>query len=281
MSQKMISFTKMVGAGNDFIIVEAVTGINVRRLAKQMCHRTDGIGADGLLILERSQKADYRMRIINPDGSEAEMCGNGVRCLAAYIVRLKKERRKTFSIQTKSGIIEAQAKGEVATVRLSNPKDHQANIKLKLNQRPLCVQYIDTGVPHAVVFVEGLQKINVTLLGEQIRFHQRFSPRGANVNFVELIRPGLVAARTYERGVEDETRACGTGSVASALLAFLHTTPETTDKIDAKMKVRTASGEVLQITFDLTQKKISNVRLKGSAKFIAQGQYFLSASRRN
>ncbi len=275
MLKKTIPFIKMAGAGNDFVVIDAVKGLNLRALARKMCHRTDGIGSDGLLVLDKSKKADYRMRIINPDGSEAEMCGNGARCLAAYIVREKKERRKTFTIQTLAGILEAQAKGEVATVRLSDPRDHRPDIALKINQRPLHVQYIDTGVPHTVVFVEGLGKIDVILLGRQIRFHKMFSPRGTNVNFVEMVRPGLVTARTYERGVEDETRACGTGSVASALLAFLQINPEVMDKTGARMKVKTASGEILQVTFDLKDKKISNVRLKGSARFIAQGRYFL------
>lgn len=272
---KTIQFTKMVGAGNDFLVVEnAGTGRSLSPLAVKMCARQNGIGADGLLLLEPSKKADYKMRIINSDGSEAEMCGNGARCLAAYIVRHRGEKKKQFTIETLAGILLAEAKNEVARVRLSDPKDYRGKICLDVNGRRLNVSYIDSGVPHTVIFVDGLKTIDVDSLGRTIRTHDEFKPRGANVNFVERLSQNFIELRTFERGVEAETFACGTGAVASALIGYLEANPLIETKKGASMKVKTKSGEVLDVSFDLSEGKISNVWLKGSAKFIAQGEYF-------
>ena len=273
---KKIKFIKMAGAGNDFIMIDAKKGLNYKSLTKKVCDRTNGIGADGLIVLDKSKKKqDYRMRIINADGSEAEMCGNGARCLAAYIVETKKPKKKLFSMETLAGEVLGEAKGEVANIRLSEPTDHKKDIKLKVNGRNLTVQYIDTGVPHAIIFVDDVENIDVKKIGEIIRYHTKFKPRGTNVNFVSFDKKDLVNARTYERGVEDETKACGTGSVACALIAYLQTHPDVTDKKGARMRVRTRGGEILQVTFDLIDGRITNVWLKGSAKFICKGEYYV------
>lgn len=267
----------MAGAGNDFIVIDARKGIDYKRLTLKACDRTGGIGADGLLILDKSSKADYRMRIINADGSEAEMCGNGARCIAAYIVRHKKPEKKIFSIETLAGIILGEAKDETATVRLSDPRDYRPNIPLIVNKRKIQAHYIDTGVPHTIIYVQGLDGIPVNEIGPSIRRHEAFAPRGTNVNFVEHVRDDLVAVRTFERGVEGETKACGTGSVAAGLVSYLQFHPETINQNQkkARMHVLTKSGETLRITFDITDGRLTNVWLKGSAKFIAAGEYFL------
>ncbi len=265
----------MAGAGNDFIVIDAHKGLNLKRLALKVCDRTYGIGADGLIVFDQSKKSDYRMRIINADGTEAEMCGNGARCLAAYIVQNKKPKKKLFSIETLAGEILGGATGEVANIRLSEPKDFKIKIPLTIKKRKIEVSYIDTGVPHVVIFVEALDKIDVQTLGNIIRFHSKFKPRGANVNFVEQIKKNLVHARTYERGVEGETKACGTGSVASAIVTYIKSNAEVLNKKNAKMKVRTASKEILEITFDINDGQPANVWLKGSAKFIAKGEYYV------
>jgi diaminopimelate epimerase len=270
-----IQFTKMAGAGNDFIVLEARKGLNLKKLAVQACDRTNGIGADGLLVLDRSKKADFRMRIINADSSEAEMCGNGARCVAAYIVRNRKPKKKLFSIETVAGIILGEAKGEVAKVRLSNPKDYRAHIPISISGRTITVSYMDTGVPHVVVYVDHLEKIDVVKIGRMIRYHRQFKPRGTNVNFVEQLSRSLVRVRTYERGVEDETKACGTGSVAAAIINYIRANPNIRNMSGAKMKVQTAGKEILEVTFDLIDGKIDNVWLKGSANFIAKGEYYV------
>ena len=273
---KKLRFIKMAGSGNDFILAETPRkGVNVKKLARQVCERTTGIGADGLILLGTSKKADYKMRIINADGSEAEMCGNGARCLAAYIVREKKPRKKIFTVETLAGILEAEAKGETARVRLSDPRDYRPNQKIKLDGRTLNVHYIDTGVPHVILYVQDLAQTDIAGIGRKIRFHDAFLPRGANVNFVEYDSEELVECRTYERGVEDETKACGTGSVAAAIVSYLQLYPHAVDKNKAKMKVKTKSGEILLVSFDIHKDTITNVCLKGSAKFIAKGEYYV------
>ncbi|MBN1870530.1 MAG: diaminopimelate epimerase [Candidatus Omnitrophica bacterium] len=272
---KTIPFTKMAGAGNGFIIIEARKGLDLKKLAIAACDRTNGIGADGLLVLDKSKKADYRMRILNADSSEAEMCGNGARCLAAYIVRNKTPKKQCFSIETLAGLVLGEAKGEEAKVRLSPPKDYRANIPIMVAGRKITASYIDTGVPHTVVYVDHLKVIDVAKIGRLIRNHTKFKPRGTNVNFVEQANENLVCVRTYERGVEDETKACGTGSVASAIITYLKANPDIKNKSKAKMNVRTAGGEILEITFDLTKGKVLNVWLKGSAHFIAKGVYYV------
>lgn len=271
-----ISFTKMSGAGNDFVIVDDPHGINVKTLGQFACHRTDGIGADGLIVVGRSKKANYRMRIINADGSEAEMCGNGARCAAAYIFK-NRTNRNAITLETLAGIIHAKKIGKLICVGLSNPKNYTKNIAVSVNNRTLHLQFINTGVPHAVCFVSDLEKIDVNTLGRIIRYHKRFAPKGTNVNFVEQKTPSLVHIRTYERGIEAETRACGTGSVASAIITYLQSNPTISCKCGAGMNVKTKSGEVLKVTFDFNKATISNVQLTGSANFIAQGKLFLKS----
>lgn len=265
----------MAGAGNDFVVIDARTGLNYKKLTAQVCDRSNGIGADGLLVLDKSKTADYRMRIINADGSEAEMCGNGARCMAAYIVKTRKPKKKLFSLETLAGTILAEAKDETARVRLSDPKDYRPNISLNVNGRTITVHYVDTGVPHTIVYVQGLKGIDVKTIGQTIRFHEQFKPRGTNVNFVEQLGDDLVEVRTYERGVEDETRACGTGSVAAGIVSYLRVHPDIRNVEKAVMNVKTKSGEILNVTFDVKNSHITNVWLKGSAKFIAQGEYYV------
>lgn len=274
---KKIPFVKMNGAGNDFIIVETLLGINPKKLTVCVCHRTSGVGADGLMIASSSKKADYRMRIINADGSEAEMCGNGARCMAAYLFATKKIKGHSLTLETLAGIIHAKKVNKLISVRLSDPKDLQQNIAVTINQRSLRLCSINTGVPHAICFVNDLEKINVDQLGRLIRFNRKFAPKGTNANFVEYLTDDFIAVRTYERGVEAETLACGTGSVACAIIAYLKMNPNVTTQKNASMRVKTKSGEVLRISFDLTAGKISNVWLTGSANFIAQGQLLINS----
>lgn len=272
---KKLSFTKMTGAGNDFIIIDAHPGLAYKRLAKTICDRTNGLGADGLLIYQTSRTADYHMRIINADGSEAEMCGNGARCMAAYIQQFKKPSHKRFSLQTLAGIIMAEATQGTAMIRLSEPTDYQPNISLTINQHALHADYIDTGVPHAVIFVTEIENIDVQTIGHTIRFHKKFQPRGTNVNFVEPIGRNTIAVRTYERGVEGETKACGTGSAASAIVTFLQSHRNLLQKNKITMKVKTRNSDILEISFDIANGHPTNVWLKGPATLVAQGTYFI------
>ncbi|MFH1128142.1 MAG: diaminopimelate epimerase [Candidatus Omnitrophota bacterium] len=265
---KKINFTKMVASGNDFVVCESA-GLAVwrvgglKQLARKMCDRKFGVGADGLLLLEKTKKAVVRMRIFNADGSEAEMCGNGARCTALYVgSRYKK-------IETKAGLIESKVNKNNVKIKLTDPASIKLNIPLEINNRLLKVNFINTGVPHTVIFVNGLGKINVVSLGRQIRYHKNFSPKGTNVNFVEILNNNSILTRTYERGVEDETLACGTGSAASALLT-VYSLGLTTKK---SVNVHTRSGEVLKVYFDRINNHFCNVWLEGKARIVYKGEY--------
>jgi len=270
-----IPFIKMVGAGNDFIVIDPQPNLDYAKFTESICSRHTGVGADGVLILEKSKSSDYRMRIINADGSEAEMCGNGARCMAVHITSHMQPSKKLFWMETLAGEILAETQGEIARVRLSNPKDYMPRLNITVANQKLEVHHIDTGVPHTIVFVDGLQDVDVNSLGRLIRNHPRFAPRGTNVNFVERAREGMVAVRTYERGVEAETQACGTGAVASAIIGYLYAHPNVKEQKAASMKVLTVSKEILEVSFDLSEStKIDNVWLKGTAKVIAKGEYY-------
>ena len=268
---KKISFAKMVATGNDFIVVDnrGRKLNNLKSLAQKLCNRKIGIGADGLLVIEKSKRADVKMRIFNPDGSEPEMCGNGARCFALYAGRhgLNKNR---FRIQTKSGILDAQiAKHSIVKIKMTDPKNIKQDIALKINKRNMKVSFINTGVPHAVIFVSGLDKIGIVDIGRDIRFHKRFLPKGANVDFIEVVSSNVIKMRTYERGVEDETLACGTGAVASAIILDLKLAKKNGKKT---VNVVTKGGK-LKIYFTRTNHVVKDTWLEGEAKIVYKGVY--------
>lgn len=260
---KEINFTKMVAAGNDFVVVDQShlpQAFNqFSALAKKICERKYGVGADGLLVMCKSRIAGVRMRIFNADGSEAEMCGNGARCAALYSGKQR--------IETKAGIIEAAIKADNVRVKLTDPRNLKLNIPIKVSGRQIRVNFVNTGVPHTVIFVQGLEKIDAKELGRELRFHKQFHPAGTNVDFVEVRNNGYICVRTYERGVEDETLACGTGTVASAII---FAAKSGRDKL---VKVRTKSQEVLKVYFDKKGTKFSNVWLEGKAGIVFKGVF--------
>jgi diaminopimelate epimerase len=260
---RKIKFTKMVGSGNDFIIVSGKLSGNLPNLARILCDRKFGIGADGLLLLDKCKNADLRMRIFNADGSEAEMCGNGARCAAFFNAKPKAR------LQTLAGIINTQLSGNQAKVQLTDPKSIKLDIPLTVNGRRILVNFINTGVPHAVIFVSGLEDMDVTRLGRIIRNHQLFSPCGTNVNLVEEKGKNLIQIRTYERGVEDETLACGTGSTAAALILALK------NNLDGLIKVKTQGGEILKVSFQKKNGKFSQVWLEGPVRIVYKGECYV------
>ena len=251
----------MVASGNDFVVTDQVWTGDLARLTKELCDRKFGIGADGVLLIRKSNKASALMRIFNADGSEAEMCGNGARCATLFL------GKKKGSLETKAGIINTELNGGNVKINLTDPKNIKLDIPIRVLNRNLKVNFIDTGVPHAVIFVEGLDEIHVNKIGREIRNHSKFAPRGTNVDFVEPLSKDLIAVRTYERGVEDETLACGTGSVASALIFSLKSNAR------GRIKVQTKSAEVLKIYFNRRDKKFNDVWLEGTAKIVYKGVY--------
>ncbi|MFA5146297.1 MAG: diaminopimelate epimerase [Candidatus Omnitrophota bacterium] len=265
---KTIGFTKAVATGNDFIIIDnRVSGIGhrVSDLAKKLCDRRWSVGADGLLLVERSKKADFKMRIFNPDGSEAEMCGNGSRCIALYAAT-KKIAGTEMGIETLAGVLKAYVKKDTVKVRLSDPKDIKWNLCLTIHECPYQVNFVNTGVPHAVHFVKDADGVDVKSLGSDMRYHKEFSPYGSNVDFVEIVRGNRIKVRTYERGVEDETLACGTGAVASAIISA------EAEKISSPVIVETKSGERLNVYFEIVERVFTNVYLEGRAQLVYEGK---------
>ncbi|MDD1726347.1 MAG: diaminopimelate epimerase [Methanothrix sp.] len=228
--ERSLTFTKLHGNGNDFMLVDEMARTQVsetdkKRFAAACCHRHYGIGSDGVLFLARSTRADLGMRLIQPDGSEAEMCGNGIRCLAKYAWDGGYVGDQ-FDVETLAGIIPVQVReGEGsfwAKVNMGQPKFDRPAIPacglgdlLQERIEELCVSAVNTGVPHAVVFVDDLD-FDIMKLAPSIR-HSSLFPEGANVNFVKLGQH--LEIRTFERGVEGETLSCGTGSVAAASIA--------------------------------------------------------------
>ncbi|MFA5100469.1 MAG: diaminopimelate epimerase [Candidatus Omnitrophota bacterium] len=277
--KKKIEFTKLVAAGNDFVLIDnrflRFSRSALVSLTKRMCDRKFGAGADGLLAVESSSRADFKMRIINSDGSEAEMCGNGSRCFALYCAGLRNKSVADLKIETLAGMIYAHVNKDQVKVNLTAPRDLKLEIPVKINNRTLHVNYIDTGVPHAVIFTEGLPSMEIVDLGRQIRYHKIFAPRGTNVDFVEVTGAHNISIRTYERGVEDETLACGTGSVASALITGLKLEQaraiKSTDPVKKKFGVLTRGGEVLTIYFALKGNVFSDVWLEGKAGIVYKG----------
>jgi diaminopimelate epimerase len=268
----MLNFTKMNGAGNDFVMVDNRDGslaLDKDTIAR-LCDRHRGIGADGLLAVEPAQNgADFRMRYYNADGGEAEMCGNGARCFARYASKLA-GRTDAVSFETIAGVITAKLLGDKVELQMSEPKDLALNAKLDVAGTPLTVHFVNTGVPHAVIPVEDLENIDIRKLGSGVRFHQHFAPKGTNANFIQPIDSKTLAIRTYERGVEGETLACGTGVVASALI--YHETTGAPSPIGIKVR----GGDILEVSFEKDGSTYKNVTLTGPADFVFDGSVAVS-----
>jgi len=270
----MIEFYKMSGSGNDFIIIDNLDlslGIeDLSSFAVKVCRRKISVGADGLLVIEPSDIADFKWRFFNADGSMAEMCGNAARCVARWAY-LKGIAGNTMCWETIAGIIHAEVSGEMVKVKLTDPSAVETGIRLEADDRQYLLDSIDTGVPHAVVFVEDLDGYDVFNQGRKIRFHERFAPRGTNADFVAVQNPHQIRVRTYERGVEGETLACGTGCVASVLAAAARNLVET--PVDAVVQ----SGEILRIYFTKNGDLFNEIYLEGPVKIIYQGMLFEEA----
>ncbi len=280
-----IPFAKMVGTGNDFLVVDAVVHRRLRRLSRQwsaisraLCDRHNGVGADGLLVLEPSSRATVRMRIFNPDGTEAEMCGNGARCVARYLKsrgRRNVERGTDVTIETKASILSAGVSGDRVAMRMTDPMRLQLDQSLTVGDQRLRYGFVDTGVPHVVVPVNRLEQVAVEPLGRAVRHHRRFSPRGTNVDFVQPDgrRAQRLRVRTYERGVEEETLACGTGVAAAAVIYALNNGVRgqgAGKRQQYHIDVQTRSGDVLRVSFAVTAggaaPRITDLVLDGQAR---------------
>jgi len=256
--KSLLDFSKYSGCGNDFILIDNRDAAFLYNptLIQTLCHRQRGIGADGVILLEPSQIAQYNMRIFNADATEAEMCGNGIRCLGRFLQDLEIPGN-TFSIEVMQKVYPLSIDPDAISVNLGPPSSIQSSIQLENHLFDL----IDTGVPHAVTFVEDLEAIDLHTLGPKIRHHPTLAPKGANVNFCSL-NNGDLHIRTYERGVEGETLACGTGAAACALSARQHFA------LPNPLIVHTQSGEPLSFLIEER-----HLIMKGPAHFVFCGHF--------
>ena len=268
-----IAFVKMTGSGNDFIVVDNRSGLvdadACLELVRRACRRKLSAGADGFILIENDPEVDFRWRFFNADGSEAEMCGNGSRCAARFANLKGIALQPRMSFRTLAGIIHAEVIGERVKVRMTAPHGLESDFCLDAGDRSLCLHFINTGVPHVVTFEEdraALENADVFQLGRILRYHSRFQPAGTNVNFALVVDQHHMAIRTYERGVEDETLACGTGSIASALVAA------SKHLVASPVEVLTRSGETLTIYFEMPPHggptEFTEVYMEGDAKVV-------------
>jgi len=263
-----ISFYKMSGSGNDFIIIDNRNSVvdenNLQDFIAKVCRRKMSVGADGFILVEKSENVDFKWRFFNSDGSQPEMCGNGARCVARFAY-LNGIAGSKMSFETIAGIVSAEVKNDRVKIKMTDPADLKVNYTLELGNGPLSLSSVNTGVPHVVVTTDNLDDVEVVRLGREIRFHDSYAPAGTNVNFTCAGNDNTISIRTYERGVEDETLACGTGSVAAAIVMRYKS------KGKSPVKVITRGGGCLYIYFEEDNGKFYNVFLEGDARVIYKG----------
>ncbi len=272
-----IDFYKMSGSGNDFILVDNRANIIKpevgRELARSLCRRKVSVGADGLILIESDDEVDFSWRFFNADGSSAEMCGNGGRCVAR-LANMLGICGSSLSFRTLAGIIRAEVVGSRVKLQMTTPHDLRLDQELELNGRSITTHFVNTGVPHTIFILDSLElleKQDVIGYGREVRYHSQFAPAGTNVNFIALLGEQALAIRTYERGVEDETLACGTGATAVALVAVAKRL------VKPPVDVHARSGETLTIYFDPGEGLPEQVYLEGEATVVYQGQLWEEA----
>jgi diaminopimelate epimerase len=267
-----IPFYKMHGGGNDFVLIDHrqrfIPEAEQSQFARRVCHRQMGAGADGLILIEASSTANFRWRFYNADGSEPEMCGNGGRCAARFAV-MNGIAPAELSFETLAGTIKAEVKGRRVKLLMAGVGDVIAGQNIPLEETTLLGHFLKVGVPHVAVPVADLDAAPVTGWGRSVRFHPLFAPAGTNVNFIRVEGPQTLRIRTYERGVEDETLACGTGAAASALIAAR------LGQVVSPVTVHTRGGEALTIYFTPDGETFSEVYLEGGALVAYQGELWV------
>ncbi len=269
-----IPFVKMSGSGNDFILIDhrdpLLSEDQLKGFIRKVCRRRFSVGADGLILIENSTKADFRWRFFNADGSEAEMCGNGGRC-AARFAYVKGIAPAQLRFETLAGIIHAQVDGKRVKLEMPKPRDVKMDERIFIEGKELTVSSINTGVPHAVLFLKEINEIDVVDMGRVIRFHPHYAPSGVNANFIKVEDDSTLSIRTYERGVEDETLACGTGVVASVLISALK------GLVKSPVSVRTRGGEILTVHYEIEKDQIKRVFFEGEVHIIYEGEIWEEA----
>jgi len=266
---KPIPFYKMSGSGNDFIIIdnrEKVVDIDhLNEFIVKICRRKMSVGADGFILIDTSDQADFSWHFYNSDGGRAEMCGNGARC-AAQFAFLNGIAAKKMSFETDAGILIAQITDDRVKIKMPDPAELRLDYQIEVEAGPLAINSINTGVPHVVILSEDVEGIDVVERGREIRSHRAFAPAGTNVNFISIKQDNTIAIRTYERGVENETLACGTGAIAGALVIASQF------KTESPIRICTRSGEFLTIYFKVVDGFYGDIYLEGDARVIYKAE---------
>lgn len=263
-----LEFAKYSGAGNDFIIIDGTKyslNIPAGELAKRLCARAISVGADGLIILKRSttKEADLEWEFYNSDGSAAEFCGNGARCAARFALRHKLVNKSSLTLKTASGVVKAKVNKNSVRIEFKVNASDPKKIEVNLRSKTIGGYFLIVGVPHFVIFEQEIANIKVVELGRKLRFHKAFEPSGTNVDFCKL-DDKRIFIRTYERGVEDETLACGSGAMAASIVA--HKILGAPKRIEVIPK----SGEALFVDLSLLEK--NRLILEGPAREVYIGK---------
>lgn len=273
--KKAIPFSKLNGSGNDFLLIDnrqdALGEVDRPAFVSKVCDRARSIGADGVILIETSKKVDFKWDFYNADGSRAEMCGNGGRCAARFVAE-RKIAGKSLAFETAAGVIRAEVDKRRVKLQMTKPHGLIENATLTLGGKKIPYSFLNTGVPHAVLFVRDLDGVDIQAMGSGIRFHKAFAPKGTNVNFAKP-DGDVIRLRTYERGVEGETLACGTGAVATGILASLQ------GMVKPPVSVVTTGGETLTIHFDPSKKDFGRVYLEGDTSWVCDGKIYPEAYR--
>jgi diaminopimelate epimerase len=263
-----LSFEKYSGCGNDFILIDnrSLQFPISQSLIQQLCHRKQGIGADGLILLENAEFAHARMRIFNSDGSEAEMCGNGLRCFAKWLIALGYSS-SPLKIQVMNRTLQTWQKGEEIGIEMAIDENIEWDISIAYEDQLLTLHYLNTGVPHVILFGTDIQRVDLMNLGPFLRHHLRWNPKGTNVTLAQAIDQQTYRVRTFERGVEGETLACGTGATAAALAAA-HLFD-----ISSPITIETLSKERLTVNYERQNGCFKQVTLIGPVRFLFKGEF--------
>jgi diaminopimelate epimerase len=280
------NFTKMSGAGNDFILFDGKINADLHltpQIIRNICDRRNGIGADGVLFISDLKDYAFKMEYFNADGSTGSLCGNGARCSILYGKISGRYNAGKIKFLANGNNYSGQViSGNLVEFDLQPPSEFKSNFKIKAFKQLINASYINTGSPHVVInfrdvlkdpknpdsLYDTLDEFPVNEVGKEIRYHKDFAPEGTNVNFIDL-RDDVVKIRTFERGVEDETLACGTGSTAAGIIAVLN------GFIKQPVKLLVKSGAELVVDFTIENQLVQNVSLVGPAAVTFKGELII------
>ena len=267
---RKVAFTKMHGAGNDFVLIDDRDGTfpaHDHILLAMMASRRTGIACEGVILVQKSNVADFRMEFFNPDGTVADLCGNGSRCVAAFAREIGAVKSSAMTFETRAGLVDAEVAPGGASVKvwMPEPRNRRYGLQVKADGQMVTGDYVEVGVPHFVVHSANVPSLDVDGLGRALRLADEFAPNGTNVDFIQPLPPHKAILRTYERGVEAESGACGTGAVAAAVAAV------ETKKLSLPVAIRTSEGYTLTVDGDWRRAKATGFTLTGPVKKVFEG----------